>query len=77
MFGLSFGLDLLNEWLLNVKRPALSRSRRLIRGAEEMFPLPPTNSTLIFFLSRLFDQKDLDIVERGNDVLEGHKTDGP
>jgi hypothetical protein len=41
MFGLRFGLDLLNEGLLNVQRPALGRSRGLIRSAEEMFPLAP------------------------------------
>jgi hypothetical protein len=41
MFGLGFGLDLLNERLLDVQCPALGRSWGFIRGAEEMFPLPP------------------------------------
>jgi hypothetical protein len=39
VLGLRFSLDLLDERFLNVQRPALGRSRRLIRGAEEMFPL--------------------------------------
>jgi hypothetical protein len=47
MFGLGFGLDLLDEGLLNVQCPALSRSRRLIRGAEKMFSLPPPTKNLL------------------------------
>jgi hypothetical protein len=41
MFGLGFGLDLLDERLFKVQRPALSRSRSLIRGIEEVLPLAP------------------------------------
>jgi hypothetical protein len=38
---LGLGFDLLDEGFFNVQRPALGRSRGLIRGAEEVFPLSP------------------------------------
>ena len=47
MLGLSFCFDLLNEGLFNVQRPALGRSRGLIRGPEEMFPLAPPREAFL------------------------------
>jgi len=47
MFGLGFSLNLHNERLLNMQCPALSRSRRLIRDAEKIFPLPPPGKNFL------------------------------
>jgi hypothetical protein len=43
----------------NVQCPALGRSRGLIRGAEEMFPLPPPGKNLLKF--RKIGERDVNV----------------
>ncbi len=47
VLGLGFGLDLLDEGLFNVQGPSFCGSRRLVCGAEEMFPLAPPGKNLL------------------------------